>query len=240
LNSENIIANEGKVTFDIMFKAIVPETYERKHMFINLEAQKAFNVGYPIASRGVFYCSRMLSKQYGEVFTNSRYDKLQKVTSIFLCNNVTDKVHKNTITSFELNEHNIYGSITTDKSAYDLLSVVIVCYNDKDNSTANELINMLSVLFSNKITADKKINMLSSKYGIPMTTDFKGEVNSMCNMSQGLIEQGIEQTTINSMFYLINNKHWDFKDCFEMYNIPEEKQATYIEAVNELINNSNN
>ncbi len=148
LNIENVIANEGKVTFDIMFKAIVPETYERKHMFINLEAQKAFNVGYPIASRGVFYCSRMLSKQYGEVFTNSRYDKLQKVTSIFLCNNVNDKVHKNTITSFELNEHNIYGSITTDKSAYDLMSVVIVCYNNNDNNTTNELINMLSVLFS--------------------------------------------------------------------------------------------
>ncbi len=255
LANEDSLIHEGRVTYDIMFKAIIPENNESEYMYINLEGQKAFNVGYPIVKRGIYYGGRMLSSQYGKVFTQSHYEKIKKVRSIFICNNVTDKKYHNTITCYEMSERNIFGEVNEDKDIYDLLTVIIVCFNEKENNTNNELINMMSVLFSRNIKADKKLKMLSSEYGIPVTTEIEKEVNSMCNFGAGLIEQGFEEgiergieegieqgieqgielTKIESIAYLISKKHWDITECFEMYNIPKEDEQKYIDAVNKLI-----
>ena len=96
---EDTSLNEGTVTYDIQFRAIIPGTEEVVQMIINVEAQNDFYPGYPIVKRGIYYCARMISSQYGTVFTKSHYEKVQKVYSIWICMNPPNE-RNNTITKY--------------------------------------------------------------------------------------------------------------------------------------------
>ena len=54
----------------------------RKHI-----SKNDFYPGYPIVKRNLYYCCRLVSSQYGTDFTNSHYEKIKKVYSIFICMN---------------------------------------------------------------------------------------------------------------------------------------------------------
>ena len=62
---EDASVYEGTVTYDIRFCAEAPGTENRIQLIINIEAQNDFYPGYPIIKRGIYYCSRMISSQYG-------------------------------------------------------------------------------------------------------------------------------------------------------------------------------
>ena len=56
------------IKYDILFEVSLPEKMGRKEnerirVFVNLEAQNKDNPGYPLLSRAVYYCSRLLAKQ---------------------------------------------------------------------------------------------------------------------------------------------------------------------------------
>ena len=59
-------------------------------LIINVEAQTAFNPGYPLTKRAIYYCSRMISAQHGPIFTKSEYGKIRKVYSIWICTQPSD------------------------------------------------------------------------------------------------------------------------------------------------------
>lgn len=104
---EDVTITEGTVTFDIRFEAILPKNGEMISLIINVEAQNEFYPGYPLIKRGIYYCSRMVSSQYGTVFTNSHYEKIKKVYSIWICTNPS-KERENTITEYSLKKNVIY------------------------------------------------------------------------------------------------------------------------------------
>lgn len=78
LNTEDNTISEGTVTYDIRFAATAPGLDGQIGVYINIEAQNDFHTGYPIVKRGVYYGSRMISRQYGVVFTKSHYEKIIK------------------------------------------------------------------------------------------------------------------------------------------------------------------
>ena len=67
-NTENAILGEGKVYFDALTSAIVPDDKETK-ILINLEVQNDGKLGYHVVVRGIYYGSRLISKQLGTEFT---------------------------------------------------------------------------------------------------------------------------------------------------------------------------
>ena len=114
-NTEDKAVNEGTVRYDIMFRAILPQCQERVELIINIEAQKDFYPGYPLIKRGIYYGCRMISSQYGTIFTNSHYEKIQKVYSIWICFNPPEK-RKNSINIYSVKEkilENEYGITMT-------------------------------------------------------------------------------------------------------------------------------
>lgn len=114
-NTEDKAVNEGIVRYDIMFRAILPQCQERVELIINIEAQKDFYPGYPLIKRGIYYGCRMISSQYGTIFTNSHYEKIQKVYSIWICFNPPEK-RKNSINIYSVKEkilENEYGITMT-------------------------------------------------------------------------------------------------------------------------------
>ncbi|MBR2401439.1 MAG: hypothetical protein IKB01_01535 [Lachnospiraceae bacterium] len=180
---------EGTVTYDIRFRAIVPDTGKRVHMIINVEAQNDFYPGYPIIKRGIYYCGRMISSQYGTVFENSHYEKIQKVYTVRICMNPPVS-RQNTITQYSIKKDNIVGVLEEPKENYDLLTAIMICLGQgRDNG----LLGMLNVLLSSDIKAQEKKLILEDKYGIPMTVEMEGEMNTMCNLSDGVEQKGIEQ-----------------------------------------------
>ena len=123
---EDSSLTEGSITYDIQFRALVPNKKEIVQMIINVEAQDDFYPGYPLLKRGIYYCARMISSQYGTVFTNSHYEKIQKVYSVWICMN-PPKRRYNTITKYSILEENYIGSVKENKDYYDLLTTIMVC-----------------------------------------------------------------------------------------------------------------
>ncbi|MBR0467197.1 MAG: hypothetical protein IJJ40_06910, partial [Clostridia bacterium] len=60
MNTEDTTVSEGKVAFDIIFKAIVPNTKEQIQLIINIEAQNKYNES-KLLKRAAYYCARLLS-----------------------------------------------------------------------------------------------------------------------------------------------------------------------------------
>ena len=60
----------------------------------------------------------MISSQYGAVFSNSHYEKLEKVYSIWICT-APPKYMKNSINLYSLSEKKFYGKAFIKKEYYD-------------------------------------------------------------------------------------------------------------------------
>ena len=186
MSSEDIIPNEGKVCFDIRFKAIIPAEVKMK-LLLNVEAQKSFYPGYDLVTRGVFYVARMISAQLDVEFNSSCYDNIKKVYSIWICMSTPDYA-KNSITSYRIAKFPKVG-VNLGKSRYDLLEIVMICLGNEEDDTDSELIGMLNVLLSNKINVQDKKKILEDRFGIKFTMKLDKEMRLMCNLSDLVFEE---------------------------------------------------
>ena len=189
---QDAMVTEGSVTYDIQFRAIAPGADEIVQMIINVEAQNNFYPGYPIIKRGIYYCARMISSQYGTVFINSHYEKVQKVYSIWICMNPPNE-RNNTITEYSLTEKHHVGNVKEIEEYFDLISVVMICLGESEAETENDLLRLLDVLLSSDKNAIEKKEILENDFDIPMTEKMEEEVKYMCNLSDGVEQKGIEQ-----------------------------------------------
>ncbi len=189
LNSEANAISEQTVYYDIRLKAMIPEKIGSFQLIINLEIQTKDNPGYPLVKRGFFYCSRMISEQYGTVFTKEDYGKLQKVYSIWICPDPAKK-RRNSIFRYHTMEETVYGTPYAVPEQYDLTEVVIINLGDAEKSSEVEILDLLNVLFSSTISSDEKKKRLSKDYNIAMTEEFESEVTELGNLSDAIFELG--------------------------------------------------
>ncbi len=190
MDTEDKSVREGSVTYDIRFRAIAPSSGEQIALIINVEAQNDFYPGYPLIKRGIYYCSRMISSQYGREFTGPHYEKIKKVYSIWICMN-PPKVRENTITRYRLVEEHLVGEAMESVRNYDLLSIVMLCLGGPDGENYDGVLRMLDVLLSNETSEAEKRKILQDDYDIQMTRTMEQEVSVMCNLSKGIMEKGI-------------------------------------------------
>lgn len=191
-NTEDSTVTEGKVTFDIRFTAIIPDTEEPVYLIINIEAQEDFYPGYPIIKRGIYHCSRMISAQYGTEFTNSHYENIRKVYSIWICTSPPN-YRKNTITQYSLCEKNIIGVVKEKIENYDLLTAIMICLGGSEYQNYYGIIKLLDVLFSTEIPLEEKKMILQTEFNIDMVKELGSEVQEMCNYGAGVVKRCIEQ-----------------------------------------------
>ncbi len=189
--NEDISMTEGTVTYDIRFLATAPVSGELIRLIINVEAQNDFYPGYPLIKRGIYYCSRMISAQYGTEFTNSHYENIKKVYSIWICMN-PPKNRENSITRYYISEENLVGSVKERKADYDLMAAVMICLG-KAGDSGTDLLKLLNVLLSTETGSQDKCHILEEDFQIRMTLALESEVSLMCNLSKGVEEKGIEK-----------------------------------------------
>lgn len=193
-NSESTIYGEGTFTFDILFKVIYPDGEDNTFtkLIINLEAQNNYKPGYAIQTRGIYYGCRMISSQYSREFTNSHYENIKKVYSIWVCME-PNKEDINTITTYRIVKENNLGNSKDVPKTYDLLSVLVICLGGEGYDNYDGIVKMLDVLLSTTINAEDKKRVLNEEFGIPMENELGKEIDDMCNISDYYFEKGIEK-----------------------------------------------
>ena len=80
---------DSLIKYDILFTSRIPNSNDKIGMFINIEAQNDINPSYDLLNRAIYYASRLISRQKGEEFFNSKYNELKKVYSIWICTTPT-------------------------------------------------------------------------------------------------------------------------------------------------------
>jgi predicted transposase YdaD len=124
----------------------------------------------------------------------------------------------------------------------DLSTTILVCLGERSEEPT--LTDLLEVALSNKIDPEEKIKILEEKYSIPMTIDLEEEVMNMCNLSQGIKEEGIEiglerglergheERTIISIENLMRTVNFSLEQAMYALDIPEADRAYYANVIN--------
>ena len=199
--TENIGITEGWIRFDILFHARVPKSGELITLIINVEAQRtqrSSKLGYALLKRAIYYASRLISSQKETEFTGSSYDDLKKVYSIWLCMDSPDG--KSSINRYDLNEHHILHEYKANHADYDLISIITIYLSEEQPPDEDWLIRFLRLLFKDTRTpAMRKKQLLKDEFDMDTTADIEEEMKTMCNLSTGIYEQGMERGIAQGM-----------------------------------------
>ena len=207
LNTEDKDAIEGEITYDIRFAAFVPRDMGRMKILVNVEAQKNFYPGYPIVSRGVYYDARMISSQNGVEFEVPNYGDIKKVYSIWICVNAPKHVG-NALTIYNIQKVDVEGYAPELKENYDKMSVAMVYLNQKAPRNKG-FFDMMNTLLSPELDVETKKSILRNEYQIPMEREVVKEVSFMCNLSEWVLETGIEKERRNMIENLLRENMSD-------------------------------
>ncbi len=185
-NTENQELNEGLVRFDIVFYVRMKDGLSQ--IIINVEAQKDEPGEYEILNRAVFYVSRLISSQKERDFENSSYDDIKSVYSIWICMNMEE----NTMSHIHLTKEDLIGSYEW-KGNLDLLNIIMIGLAKElpEHDETYELHRLLGALLSRELTVDEKLDIIGKEYDIPLEENFRKDMSTMCNLSQGVKEEGI-------------------------------------------------
>lgn len=185
-NTENQELNEGLVRFDIVFYVRMKDGLSQ--IIINVEAQKDEPGEYEILNRAVFYVSRLISSQKERDFENSSYDDIKCVYSIWICMNMEE----NTMGHIHLTKEDLIGFYEW-KGNLDLLNIIMIGLAKElpEHDETYELHRLLGALLSRELTVDEKLDIIGKEYDIPLEENFRKDMSTMCNLSQGVKEEGI-------------------------------------------------
>lgn len=133
-----------------------------------------------------------------------------------------------------------------------MLNVIIICIGDLTDKesykkTNNKLLKLLNVLLSKSLSVREKKELLVSEFSIPMTVEMEGEIEEMCDYSDGIerigyekgiqqgIEQGMEQgktTGIRqSILNLMKTMNVSISESMDMLMVPEEERERYMNVL---------
>lgn len=241
IGNEDNSLTEGRITYDIRFLASVPGSGELIQLIVNIEIQGKFYPGYPVVTRGIYYGCRMISSQYGTEFTHSEYQNIKKVVSIWVCPTPPGE-RRNSITRYHITEENLVGDVKEPVQHYDLIDVVILCLGGGEDSDG--IFKLLGTLLSSNATVAEKRRVLQDEFDIPMTRTLETEVETMCNLSQVVLEEGMErgmekglikgraEGMVTSIKNLMANTGWTLEKAMEILGVPVTDRPKYTKLLN--------
>ncbi len=188
LNTVQQEIGEGTVVFDILFYVRLRDGLSQ--IIMNLEAQKDEPSAYYIVNRAVFYGSRQISSQKERDFTGDNFNDLKQVYSVWVCMNMRECSwnHIHLTDETVLGHHRWRGDL-------DLLNIVLLGVPNEipQPEAGYELHRLLCALFSVGLSWEERIDILENEYLMDVQGELGEELKEMCNLSQGILERGIEQ-----------------------------------------------
>ena len=172
----------------------------------------------------------MISSQYGVEFTNSHYENIKKVYSIWVCANPPQK-RKNTINRYFIKEENLVGSAKEETENYDLITAVVICLGHSEDDEYAGVLKLLDVLLSSEKAPEEKKQILQDDFDIKMTRTLESEVQSMCNLSKGIEEKGRQAGMIDGILVSVKNlmdsMGWSAEQAMNVLKVSKEDQEKY-------------
>ena len=88
---------------------------------------------------------------------------------------------------------NVEAQKDEPKGNLDLLNIIMLglAKNLPEHDETYELHRLLGALLSKELTIDEKLNIIGNEYDIPIEENLRKDVSVMCNLSQGIKEDGI-------------------------------------------------
>ena len=150
LNTEDTTVTEGMVRYDIRFKALLPKDPERFYLILNIEAQNEQQTWYPLLKRAVYYGSRLISSQYGTVFSGMDYGAVKKVYSIWICTKSAKK-YRNSMNRYEMVEECLVGENRSDPENYRLMNLILLHVGEYDEGTHEGILEKIARIVSESL-----------------------------------------------------------------------------------------
>jgi hypothetical protein len=224
---------DGHVRYDVKFDALLPETTD-KHMkvIINIEGQKnSSSLPYRIVTRGIYYACNMLSSEYGTYFSNSHYEKLEKVYSIWISMSPNEK-EKGSIIRYRMSEENLTNDFREEKENYDKLEVVLFNLGQIDDNShisynEQKIMKSLTEIFSGHSNKKDSIALMEQEYRTEFPESMKEEMVNVCNWNEVFEERGMikgaEQTKIENALRMIADGELTLEKIASYTDLPLEK-----------------
>ncbi len=224
---------DGTVYFDIRFIAVLPSDGSRIEILVNCEIQNRDTPGYPIPKRGVYYTARMISSQRGTIFKNQEYGKIKKCVSIWLCEDTAD-IRSDTINRYSFTEECLRGNFHEKKTDYDLMTVVVLRLGSKGEKSGDDAIRLLSKMFSTDLSYEDKLDALQNEFKISVSKEMSEEVQSMCNLSVGVLNKGkMEQA--KSTAYKLHDKGMPCEEIADMVEVDTDTVREWLAEREEVL-----
>lgn len=192
---KKILANKEVLAWILKYSATEFKTASINEIVDAIEGSPEIGTTsvYPGKTNMKLYGARMLSAQLDQEFSADNYDNIKKVYSIWICMD-TNRKSMNTITSYRIDQHRLYGDFS-GKARYDLMDVVMICLGgDKTGTQLSDdgrpkLLCLLDTLLTNKKSPEEKEQVLTDDFNIKPTVGFMKEVTTMCNLSHAIEEK---------------------------------------------------
>jgi hypothetical protein len=133
----------------------------------------------------------MISAQKEVEFAKSDYDNLKPVRSIWICMDAGD--NEDSINRIRFVQDTVFGKDIEFSNINKVQGIIIRLRSNIDAmESKNALIAMLEELLKNE-PVDIKKQRLSEDFGLKMSIDIERRLGDMCNLSQVLIDRGLEE-----------------------------------------------
>ena len=155
LPNEMNSVSDKLIIYDAHFKAINPKLTTEIitfYLHFDVEVQNDYrpsNPKYPIVTRGIYYAAREIDSQLGVLTESTDYSALEKVYSIWICNENIPADLLNTVTSYSITKKDIIGVTNEPEEDYDLMTVVII--RRGNNQGTEDIFDYLTGLFTSNV-----------------------------------------------------------------------------------------
>ena len=217
MNTENTEINEGTINFDIVFYVRMKDGLSQ--IIVNVEAQKDVPTEYHILNRAIFYACRLVSSQKERDFVNKKYDDIKQVYTIWICMNMPE----DSTDYYYLANKKVLGNCMWE-GKQDMLNIVLVGLAKElpRQDEKHELHRLLGALLSKSLTQSEKLNIIEKEYDIPLEEDLRKDVNVMCNLSQGIVDD----TKVEIIMNMYENKF-----SLEQISLATKKSIAEVEKI---------
>jgi len=90
-------------------------------------------------------------------------------------------------------ENSSYDDIKSVYSIWICMNIIMIGLAKElpEHDETYELHRLLGALLSRELTIDEKLDIIGNEYDIPLEENFRKDISTMCNLSQGVKEEGI-------------------------------------------------
>lgn len=196
-------------------------------LHIDFEVQndyKPSNPKYPIIKRAIYYAAREISAQLGILTNKTNYSDIEKVYSIWVCNENIPLDQRNTVTRYFLKKEDVIGRTDEPESDYDLLEIILIRRGDE--STDEEIFQYLESIFRSDIAKIKEyVDIIEG-------SEVEKEVAQMTGLGESLYNKAYEEAQKNMAVKMVRKNYLrDGNEENAITDLCEELDLTYEQAL---------